>query len=145
MPSGPDQVDGAQHAAGVIPMAVREHHRVDDAEIDAKLKAVALERLRFGPGIEEDRVTRPAAMGGDQAGQSVRGATDACAGENAHSLAMQVVEFRFDMLGHARQTVGRVVDQDVYLQTVYRIEIGHVSPPSAWRVEMNLHLSGRTM
>ena len=124
-PVGPDHVDGAQHAAGMIPMPVREHQRLDAGQIDAELPGVAFECVLLRAGVEEKRVGLAAALRRYQAGQPVVGATDAFAGKDPHAFAVQVREFRFDVLGHAREAVGRVVDQDVNFQSVDRFERGH--------------------
>jgi hypothetical protein len=112
-PVGADHVDGRQHAAGMVPVPVRQHDGFNAGEIDAELARIALERVRLRPGIEQQGVRLPAAMGRDQAGQSVIGAADALAGKHAHSLALQIGEFRFDVLGHARQAVSCVIDQNM--------------------------------
>src|ERR1041385_478842 len=89
-PVGAYEIDSAQHPSGMIPMAMREHDALDDAEIEAELPGVALECVGLRPGVEQDRVRNAVAMRRDQARQAVIGAADALAGQNAHALAIKI-------------------------------------------------------
>jgi hypothetical protein len=62
-----DEVERAQHAAGMVPVSVRQHDRLDRGEIQRQAISVALERVGLGPGVEQHDVTLRAAPRRDQA------------------------------------------------------------------------------
>jgi hypothetical protein len=55
------------------------------------------------------------------------GAADAFSGQDPHSLSPQIRKLRFNVGWNAGKAVGRVVDQNVNLQSVYRLQFWHWS------------------
>jgi hypothetical protein len=68
------------------------------------------------------------AIRSDQTGKPVAGTTDALARKDAHPFPPQIGKFWFNVSGDSRQTVGRVIDQDLHLQSIHRLETFHEAP-----------------
>jgi hypothetical protein len=93
--TGAHEVERAQHAARMVPVAVRQHNRLDRSEVEAETLGVALERVGFRAGVEQHTVRALAAARRDQARKAVVGAADAAAAEYAHAVAAQPGELGF--------------------------------------------------
>ena len=67
-----DGVERGQNRTGMVEMSVRQHDRVDLAEIDAKLGRIAEQHQRIGPGVEQYGPALFAALRRHRAGKAVR-------------------------------------------------------------------------
>jgi hypothetical protein len=131
------QLQGAQHGAGVIPVAMAQHHGLDRAEIDAEPRDILFERAIFRAGIEEHGVHAVAPTQGEQAGQAVRGATQA--GTSQHpgraTPSCEASQLGLDERGHGGERIGDIVDEDLDVDGVDGDKAGHalsLVPDSRW-------------
>jgi len=121
------ELQGAQHGAGVIPVAMAEHHGLDRAEIDAEPRDILLERAIFRTGIEKHGVHAVAAAQREQAGQPVRGAAQAGTAQHPCGAASscEAAQLRLDEGGNGRERIGNVVDENLDVDGVDRGKAGH--------------------
>ena len=107
-------------------MPVRQHDRVDDAEIDPQDPGVALEGRALRPRVEQQRARLPVHVRGDQQRQPVVRAADRPARDDVHAPAGdQPGPLRDHVARRARQAVGDVVHQHQDVESVYGDDFGH--------------------
>src|SRR5262249_2321469 len=120
-----DHVDRAQHSSRMIPVSMRKDDAFYDPEIQSEPVSISLERIGLRPGVEQDRMAGVSAIRSNQAGKPVTGTTDAPSRKNAHPFPVQIGKFCFNIGRDSRQTVGRVIDQDLHLQSIHRLQTFH--------------------
>jgi hypothetical protein len=113
-----NQIEGAEHAAAMVPMAVGEHHRLDPAHLDAEPLDIALEHRLVRPGVEEHGVGLVAAIGGEQAREAMGRVGDAVAAPETQAPAPEAPHLGLDEARGRGQVVGDIVDEDQDLEPV---------------------------
>src|SRR3974390_112393 len=109
----------------MVPMPVREDDALDLAKIGAEPRRVALEGGIFRAAVKQHAVPLVAARGSEQHGEAVNCTAKAAAGRGTQAPARREGKFVLDIGWRRRQSVGRVVDEDLNLDFIDRLQLGH--------------------
>src|SRR5262245_7610602 len=120
----PNELEGAQHGASMVPVAMREDDAFDGCEIGCKPGDVLLEHPVFAAGVEQKRAADGASARRDEAGEAVRGAAEAAPTEHPRALpaSLQGGHLSLDERRDCGEIVRHIVDEHVDIHAVDWLE-----------------------
>src|SRR5262249_49577024 len=123
-----DRLDRLDKTAPMIPVAVRQHHRVNGPEIDAKNLRVPQEARPVWTGIEQHRAPSTTRFDRDEKRQAVMSTTDVSTGKGGQAPSRQQPRpLRDDVRRCRGEIVGDVVYDDEHIEVVYTLELSHTA------------------
>ena len=109
-------------------MAVRQHHRLNGAEVDAETRGVVFDGVIDRAGVEQQHVLASAGGGAEHQRQAVVGTAQRGAGDATHALAHQRRPFAGDERRCAGQRIRDVVHQHLDLEPIDLGQQRHDTP-----------------
>src|SRR6516162_8581134 len=109
----------------MFPIPVREDDALNLAKIGAEPRRVALEGEIFRAAVKQHAMPLIAARGSKQHGEAAYCTAKAAAGRGTQAPARREGKFVLDIGWRRRQSVGRVVDEDLNLDFIDRLQPGH--------------------
>jgi hypothetical protein len=123
-----DHLQCTEHGAGVIPVPMGKNDSFHRAHVEPKAFNVSLEYRRVGPGVEQQRPCDVATPGSDGAGQAVRSATQAMAGQEPTTSSPESRQLVLDKLGDRREGVRHIVDKNQDFNAIGNDKFTHAGP-----------------